>query len=212
MRWALLTALLLALILIPFFLFEPQFEAWGNRLVQPGGGGSFVAVLIGAFLALDVILPVPSSVVSTAAGVLLGFWTATFTVWAGMMAGCMLGYALGARSEGLGRRIVGAEGLARATRVADNYGDWAILVCRPVPVLAEASVILAGLARAPFRRFVLLTAGSNLGIAAAYAAIGAFSMNVGSFLLTFVGAIAVPALAMLAARLWLGDRGGAARG
>jgi hypothetical protein len=81
------------------------------------------------------------------------------------------------------------------------------VVCRPVPVLAEASVILAGLVHTSWRRFLFLTATSNLGIAAAYAAIGAFSMSVGSFTLTFVGAIALPALTMLAARLWLGGSG-----
>jgi membrane protein DedA with SNARE-associated domain len=102
--------------------------------------------------------------------------------------------------------MVGEDGLRRASAVADRYGQWGLAASRAVPVLAEASVILAGLVRAPFPRFLLITTAANLGIAAAYAAIGAFSMNVGSFLLTFAGALALPALAMLAARYFLGDR------
>ena len=39
-----------------------------------------------------------------------------------------------------------------------------------------------------------------------YAAIGAFAMRVQSFLLAFLGAILVPALAVLATRAWLGQR------
>src|SRR4029450_6189458 len=100
----------------------------------------------------------------------------------GMMAGCVLGYLLGSRVTTAARRFVGADGLARAEWVADRYGDWAIIICRPVPVLAEASVILAGLIHTPWRRFTVLTAASNLGIALGYAAIGAFSMRGGSFL------------------------------
>ena len=44
---------------------------------------------------------------------------------------------------------------------------------------------------------------NNLGVAIGYAAIGAFSMRLDSFLLAFAGSLALPGLAMLAARLWL---------
>ena len=79
-------------------------------------------------------------------------------------------------------------------------------MCRPVPVLAEASVIFAGLVRAPFARFLAMTALSNLGIAVGYAAFGAFSMRVDSFLIAFLGALMIPGLAMLLARLTFGKR------
>jgi 3-dehydroquinate synthase len=70
--------------------------------------------------------------------------------------------------------------------------------------LAEASVILAGVIGAPRRRFLALTSASNLGIAMVYAAVGAFAMEVQSFLLAFVAALALPALTMLIARRWKG--------
>ena len=204
MRWLLLTTLLFALIVVPFLLFEAQFERLGAEIMRGDLAGWPAAALVSGFLALDVILPVPSSMVSTAAGAVFGFARGTTVIWAGMMAGCVLGYLLGSRATAATRRFVGADGLDRAERVASEYGDWALVVCRPVPVLAEASVVLAGVVHTPWRRFLLLTATSNLGIAIAYAAIGAFSMSVGSFLLTFLGAIALPGVTMLAARLWLG--------
>jgi membrane protein DedA with SNARE-associated domain len=82
-----------------------------------------------------------------------------------------------------------------------RYGDYTIVLCRPVPVLAEASVIFAGLAGAPFDRFVLLSLLSNLGIAVGYAAFGAFSMRIDSFLAAFLGALILPGIAILIARL-----------
>jgi uncharacterized membrane protein YdjX (TVP38/TMEM64 family) len=208
MRWLLLTVLLLAFILVPFVLFEEWFERLATGIMRGELAGWPAVALIGGFLSLDVFLPVPSSIISTAAGAVLGFGRGMAVIWAGMTAGCVLAYLLGARATGVARRIIGRDGLDRAERVAATHGDWALVVCRPVPVLAEASVILAGLVHTPWRRFLLLTAAANLGIAAAYAAIGAFSMTVGSFLLTFVGALTIPALAMLAARLWLGGSKG----
>ena len=85
----------------------------------------------------------------------------------------------------------------------ERYGPWALVVCRPIPVLAEASVVFGGLVRTPVVPFIGLTMLSNLGIAIAYAAVGAFSMRVQSFLLTFLAALALPGLAMLGGKLWL---------
>ena len=101
------------------------------------------------------------------------------------------------------RRFVGEAGLQRASALAARYGDFILLASRPVPVLAEATVIFAGLVRTPLARFLQLTGLSNLGIALAYGAIGAFSMQMNSFWLALAGAIVLPAVAALAARLWL---------
>jgi uncharacterized membrane protein YdjX (TVP38/TMEM64 family) len=201
MRWAVIWVVLVALVLVPFFLFEPQFTAFSERMTRSGTAVWLAAWSIFGLLALDVFLPVPSSIVSTAAGVLLGFAAGAAIVWAGMMAACLIGYALGARASGAARRFVGDDGLRRADALARRYGDWTIVMCRPVPVLAEASVIFAGLVRAPFARFATITALSNLGIALGYAAFGAFSMSVDSFLVAFLGALIIPGAAMLIARL-----------
>ena len=117
--------------------------------------------------------------------------------------GCAIGYAFGAKAEGAARRLVGADGIARANQIMDRHGNWAIVVCRPIPVLAESSVVFAGLVGSPVRPFIWMTTLSNLGIALAYAAVGAFSMEMQSFLLTFAAALALPGIAMLAGRRWL---------
>ena len=124
-----------------------------------------------------------------------------------MMVACLFGYAIGARASGLAQRFVGEAGLERAARLVRRYGDWTILICRPVPVLAEASVIFAGLVGAPSARFFALTALSNLGIALGYAAFGAFSMRMDSFLLAFLGALVIPGVVMAIARLTIGTVG-----
>ena len=196
MRWAVIWVVLIGLVLVPFFLFETRFNTFAAQMTRSDTATWLASSSIFGLLALDVFLPVPSSIVSTAAGVLLGFWRGAAIVWAGMMVACVMGYALGARASGLARRFVGEAGLERADRLLARYGDWTIVVCRPVPVLAEASVIFAGLVGTPVRRFVALTALSNLGIAAGYAAFGAFSMSIDSFLVAFLGALIIPGVVM----------------
>jgi len=206
MRWALLWGLLIGLVLIPFFLFEAQFNALASELTRTEASRSAAAAGIFALLALDVFLPVPSSIVSTASGVLLGFVIGTAVVWGGMMAGCLLGYAVGSRGSGAARRLVGVDGIDRAARLVKRYGDLTIVLCRPVPVLAEASVVFAGLVGANYSRFLRLTATSNLGIAAGYGAVGAYSRRLDSysFLIAFLGALLLPGLFILVSRKTFG--------
>ena len=203
MRWFWLVLAVVALILIPFFLFEAYFTALGERVARGEVPTTAAVAIISALLALDVLLPVPSSLVSAAAGVLLGFWGGALVVWAGMTVSCVLAYLIGARSSSLARRIVGDGGLLRARELSDRYGDLAIVLCRPVPVVAEASVLFAGVMHVPAARFLRVCALANVGVAAVYAAIGAWAMSVDSFLLAFLGAMAAPGLAWVAARMFL---------
>ena len=108
LRWLLIGTLLLAAILVPFVLFEGAFERLGARMMSGDLAGWPAAALISGFLALDVVLPVPSSMVSTAAGAVMGLGRGAAVVWVGMMAGSVLGYVLGARATGVTGRFVGA--------------------------------------------------------------------------------------------------------
>ena len=208
MRWALLWLILIGLVLLPFLLFEEQFTAFAQHVTRSESSQWLVAAAVFGLLALDVFLPVPSSIVSTAAGVFLGFLAGAAVVWAGMMAGCALGYVVGSRGSGAARRLVGSDGIERASALVRRYGELTIVLCRPVPVLAEASVVFAGLVHAPFGRFLRLTAVSNLGIALGYSAFGAYSLRVDSFLAAFIGALLLPGVFLLISRYTFGRKSG----
>jgi uncharacterized membrane protein YdjX (TVP38/TMEM64 family) len=197
--WAGFCGLLLAAILVPFFLFGEGLEAAARRFLEAHPPGWQVALVLGGLLAGDIVLPVPSSLVNTAAGALLGFWRGTATAWAGMMVACGLGYQLGARAgEAALRRMVGEAEVARLARLAERHGHWFLLIFRAVPVLAEASVVFAGASRMSRRSFFTVSALANLGVSATYAAVGASAARAGSFLLLFAGMVLLPAFA-----LWL---------
>jgi membrane protein DedA with SNARE-associated domain len=200
-QWTAVLAGILILILVPFFIFEDALTEFGTALLQSELQKPLLAVLVAGLLASDVLLPVPSSLVSSFSGHLLGFTIGLLAIWSGMMLGCLVGYWIGVSGGApLVRKVVGDRELARAHGLAARHGACGLVLARAVPVLAEASVVFAGVARFPFDRFLIATSLSNLGIAAAYAAIGAYSYDVNSFLWAFAGAIAVPAAGMAIVR------------
>ena len=197
--WTIITIVALAVIIVPFVLFGERVDAWTTAFIEgPRQHAGVVSLALGGLLGSDILLPVPSSIVSTACGLLLGFVRGTLTSLAGMIVSCGAGYALAA---GLGRpfvkRMVGDDSMRHFEALDRRFGFWAIILSRPVPVLAEVSVLFAGLGRMPFGRFFLLTTLSNLAISAIYAWIGAYAADLNAFLLAVAGSVLLPGIGML---------------
>ena len=126
--------------------------------------------MIVLLLALDVVLPTPSSLVALAAAAYFDFLTATLLISSGMIIGCLLGYGLGrVLSERLLRGLLDARDRSKTDGFFRRYGLLALTLARPVPVLAEASVILAGTSRLSLTTVLVYTLPANLVIAMAYA-------------------------------------------
>jgi uncharacterized membrane protein YdjX (TVP38/TMEM64 family) len=200
--WGLLILLLLALILLPFLAVGEPLEAWMEAVMRRVQGRPAVAFLmVAGSLGSDVLLPVPSSIVSTLGGAALGPIGGTLASWLGMMTSCLLGYWLGCSGRPLGRRMVGSAEMDRLGRLETRIGDWALVAVRAVPVLAEASTILAGMGRMRLSRFVCLSALANLGVSAVYALIGSLSGRADAFLPAFGISLVLAGLA-----IWIGRR------
>lgn len=64
-RWLLMCIAILAVILIPFFLFGDRIETWTDNFLRAASDQSgLVAIVLGLLLASDILLPVPSSMVA----------------------------------------------------------------------------------------------------------------------------------------------------
>ena len=202
LRWTVVAVLLGAAIIVPFVIWEDALVALSHRWLDSEPNRIAVAALAALLLALDLVLPVPSSFVSAGAVAALGPVRGALAIWAGMTAGALAGYALG-RSGGapLIVRFVGDDDLRRAERLMARFGGAVLVVSRGVPVLAEASVLAAGAARMPLLPFALITAGANLGLAVAYALLSRLGWGGAAGVLTpFALGIAVPAIAVAIAR------------
>lgn len=197
-RRLLAAVILLALVLVPFAAFGTALEArLLAALAVVGEHRAAAYTTIVAMLVVDVLLPVPSSVVSTTAGAVLGFWGGLSAIWFGMSLGSLFGYALGRGGGPALRRLVGAEDLERARSLLDRRGAVILVIARGVPVLAEATVLVAGAARMRLPVFLAMTMAANLAVALAYAAVGALALSAGSFFLFFFGLATVPAASWL---------------
>ena len=171
-RWSTVAIVVLATILVPFALWGERLEGWSAAALSYSQR-DWTALLVVVLLATDVLLPIPSSLVSSAAGAALGWTAGTAASTVGMTAGALLAYGLGrAAGRPAINRWVGAAEMARFDRLFSRVGAWAIVLGRPVPVLAESSAFMAGSNAYPIGRFVLLSAAANFTISAIYAAIG----------------------------------------
>lgn len=195
----LLVAVVLAVPIVPFLAFGPRLEQWIDAWLQDALPPAVVAGATVGLLAVDILLPIPSSVVSTVAAHHLGFALGTACSWLGMTLGATVAF-LAARLLGraIVQRLSRPEDLARADRLSQRYGPAILVLARAIPVLAEASVLLLATSSLAARRFVLPVALSNLGIAAAYSALGSTL----SLPVAVAASIALPVIAAVSTRKW----------
>jgi uncharacterized membrane protein YdjX (TVP38/TMEM64 family) len=176
-RGALWSAALLALILLPFWLFGEAVEALVADILRRETGRLLLAGFGVLALAADVLLPVPSSLVATALGALFGGAMGTLLSAVGLTLGCGLGYWLGRQAgRSFAARHPGPDD-PLISSLLERHGAVVLVVCRGVPVLAEASVIAAGVLGMAASRFFLATTLANIGIGATYAALGTTALT-----------------------------------
>ena len=211
-KLALLSLALVAVPVFPLLLlglsFEDRIEQWVSATALPPAGR--FGVIVG-LLAGDILLPVPSSAVTTWGGGVLGVGWATLASTLGMSAGAAIGFAL---ARTLGQRFVTGQSaggdLDRAAQLVRRFGPVALVLTRPLPILAEACVLLVGTTGLPWRRFAVPVVLTNTVISATYAAAGAYFRDRGAFSPAIILSGTIPLLAALLARRWLpksGERG-----
>ena len=130
---------------------------------------------LGAFglLALDVALPVPSSVVMIANGALFGLPIGAMLSLAGASAASVIAFALGRRAAPLMQRLVPLDDRRRADRLLARWGATAVVITRPVPILAEAVAFMAGASPLAWQPFTIAAVAGCFPGAVVYAAAGA---------------------------------------
>ena len=196
-----LMCLVLLVPILPFLLFGSQFEAWIRGFADDPQSIPVTAAVVIGLLSTDILLPIPSSVISTLSGWQLGWWRGTLATWTGMNLGALIGFALARRwGRPLALWFSKEEDLARMHHVSERYGPVVLAMARAVPVFAEASVLIVGIHGLSWRRFLPAVLLSNLGIALAYAAFGTYAEQHQWLPLALGISVALPVLAAAAAQ------------
>ena len=192
-----------AAILVPFCLFGEAIDAWFLRMMEAQESVRWVSasVLFG-LLALDIILPVPSSLASTWCGMLMGLWGGFLLSFMAMNVSCVLGLLLGRWVTPWAKRQIGEKEDAALRAFFAKHGAIVLLALRAVPVLAEASVLFAGIVRQPWKRALSICLLGNAAVSMIYAWVGSAGRASEAMLPAFAASMAVSGLFMLAAWLW----------
>jgi uncharacterized membrane protein YdjX (TVP38/TMEM64 family) len=178
-RHYLLTA---AAVLVAFLLLFLVGEEAGIPLLEDptplfAQAGWLTAVFGVGLLTLDVVLPVPSNLVMIAHGALFGIVVGTVLSLLGSMAAAAVAFWIGRRGGRLLALAVPADERARANAMLDRWGVIAIVVSRPLPLLAETIVVLAGASPMRWRTSMLAVLIGSLPPSLLYAWAGAASIG-----------------------------------
>jgi len=159
-RQCLTIIIALSIPIIPFAIIgEMPGETW---LSAKDDNAWLFALTGGSLLSLDILLPLPSSIIGTLLGARLGIVPGFFTILIGLMVGQTVGYFIG--------RVV----LIRANPDLPEVPTLLIVfLSRPIPILAEAMAVAAGASAMPFSKFAAVCLAGNTIYAAALAANGA---------------------------------------
>ncbi len=148
-------------------------------------GGAVAAVAGVALLIADVFLPVPSSLVMIAHGALFGIAIGSALSLVGSVGATLFGFWVGRRGGPTLERLVSADEKRRADALLAKWGALAILVTRPLPLMAETTAILAGASPMGWGKAALAGFLGCVPMCVLYALTGALSRSIGSDFLMF---------------------------
>lgn len=201
-RYLLIMAALMAFFLLVFFIVE----ALGvSLLLDPTPwmkhGGLLAAGLGVSLLVADVLLPVPSSLVMVAHGALFGVALGTLLSLLGSVGAALFGFGIGRRGGKFLERAITPAERTRANYLLARWGALAIIVTRPIPLLAETVAIMSGSSSLSLGTVALASLAGSLPPALLYALTGAAVANFQNTSLMFGVVLLVAGLFWLAGRL-----------
>lgn len=185
-RYFLFFVILCSMALVLFFVVEEM----DIRLLKDPDvflhQGGLIAASIGiGLLVADVVLPIPASLVMIAHGALFGVWLGSlFSLIGGVLASCV-GYYLGYKSSPMINKFITRQEQEQATHAMKKWGGLAVLISRPIPLMAESISIMAGVIQMPLQKFILAAVLGILPAAIIFAITGVYALEMKSGIWSF---------------------------
>jgi uncharacterized membrane protein YdjX (TVP38/TMEM64 family) len=195
-----------SLVLVAFFLLTFSAVEYFNvpllkdpaYLQQKGG----IIAAAGGFLLLvaDIILPVPGSLIMIGNGALFGIWLGTFFSVAGGMTASAIGFRIGKKGSRLMNRFMSEKEKLAGERMMQKWGSLAIIVTRPVPLLSETVIIIAGTTEMSWKNMLLSSLLGFLPGAFIYSLAGASAISADAGVYSFLIVLGVAGVFWLAGK------------
>lgn len=199
MRRLLFPLFILIAIIIALFVglpgLEEHFGEWLEASTQRTKG--YFAAVSFSLLALDVFLPVPSSIVMFFNGKVLGLLLGTTWSLFASLVSASVGFYFGKAFYQRMNKNYRPEELSRAQYIINRYGFAGIIATRGIPILSEAISILCGNMAYRFSYFFWANFIGFLPISLLYAFIGSRSWDTDSFIWAFGINVAIASVFLL---------------
>ncbi|MEO1288598.1 MAG: VTT domain-containing protein [Chloroflexota bacterium] len=187
-----------ALLVIFTLLFVLVDDVLQIEFLQDPSSAFGVASISTAFIGIglliaDVFIPVPSSIVMIAHGALFGVVLGTILSTIGGLGASLVGFWMGQRSDTLLSKFVPPDEMTRANALLDKYGTVAIILTRPIPIVAETVAIMAGSSSMKWQTMAIASLAGVVPSALLYAVTGATVMRLDNFVLT-IGSVLLIAI------------------
>jgi 3-dehydroquinate synthase len=152
-------------------------------------------------LAIDIVVPVPSSLVILFVGQKLGAPVGILIGTLGLSAGCSIGFLIGWLFPRRALALLNQpDTVSLSSSPSKLYISW-LAALRAVPILGETSVIVAGMLRFDPVKVLGVTTLSNFALAAAYVLLGSLADDWKGLVAAIVVAWALPLICLLCFRL-----------
>lgn len=185
--------------LVPLAVFGVRLDAWVADWLATEPAPPALAVAEVGVLAADLLLPVPSSLVATIGGAVLGIPLGTLCAWLGMTGGSLAGWALGRMAGGAAIARLPADERIAIEAWQARLGPLAVLLTRPLPLAAEAAALLAGATGMGVRGFLAAAATGNFVVALVWSVTGALGRQFDGMAAAAIWSLLAPS----AAAWWL---------
>lgn len=176
MRLIFLLIVLVAVVLIPFFIWGDTlmaFFSWEHSLEWLRGYGTWAWAIAIVLLIADLFLPLPATIIMSALGYIYGPLVGGLISAAGSFASGVLAYWLCRMlGENAATWVLGKKEYERGKKISARVGGWVVALSRWLPVFPEVIACMAGLTRMPAKNFYLALACGSLPLGFIYAIIG----------------------------------------
>lgn len=176
MRLIFLLIVLVAVVLIPFFIWGDTlmaFFSWEHSLEWLRGYGTWAWAIAIVLLIADLFLPLPATIIMSALGYIYGPLVGGLISAAGSFASGVLAYWLCRMlGENAATWVLGKNDYERGKKISARVGGWVVALSRWLPVFPEVIACMAGLTRMPAKNFYLALACGSLPLGFIYAIIG----------------------------------------
>lgn len=188
---ATIAAFTIVFVVVEALGFDPLTDP--RSVMERGGWTAGLAGVV--LLAGDALLPVPSSIVMVLHGALYGVAAGAALSLAGRVGAAALGFAIGRRGGPALERYAGSDAYGRADHLLQRWGVVGIVVSRPVPLVAETTMVLAGASALSWPVAMVAALLGSLPEVLVYALAGSVAAGFGRTAVIFLSLLVVAALA-----------------